>query len=213
MNNSYQLVLRPNRYFVLPGSGPTLTEQMVLDSLAGVVIHELSEDEHGNRTLHVELPASSDAEALDALVFFAEQLGFKVLEATVKEWASQVIERALLGLLGGGAVGVASENGPVALVAALGGAVIGGLSGAEARKLVAEYDARRDQWARGRSIGGSHHPADFSRKSPELTPETPWASCLGQRGIGFEPRLDRRPSGRWMYARVDDECASDSLTD
>jgi hypothetical protein len=146
MNNSYQLVLRPNRYFVLPGSGPALTEQMVLDSLADVVIHELSEDEHGNRTLHVELPASSDAEALDALVFFAEQLGFKVLEATVKEWASQVIERALLGLLGGGAVGVASENGPVALVAALGGAVIGGLSGAEARKLVAEYDARRDQW-------------------------------------------------------------------
>ncbi len=146
MNNTYKLVLRPRLHFVVPGHGPLLTEGMILEALTGVVIHELSEDGLGNRTLHVELPRESDAEALDALVLFAEQLGFSVLEATVNEWANQIFERGLVGLLGGGTLGAASDNGAVAFIAAVGGALLGGLSGAEAHKLKAEYAARRDAW-------------------------------------------------------------------
>jgi len=146
MNNTYKLVVRPRLHFVLPGRGPLLTEGMVLEALTGVVIHELSEDELGNRTLHVELPRESDAEALDALVLFVERLGFSVLEVTVNEWASQILERGLVGLLGGGTLGAASDNGAVAFIAAVGGALLGGLSGAEARKLNAEYESRRDAW-------------------------------------------------------------------
>jgi len=146
MNNTYKLVIRPSLHFVVPGHGPLLTEEMVLEALTGVVIHELSEDELGNRTLHVELPGESDAEALDALVLFAERLGFSVLEATVSEWGSQILERGVVGLLGGGALGAASDNGAVALIAAVGGAFLGSLSGAETRKFKAKYEARRDAW-------------------------------------------------------------------
>jgi hypothetical protein len=83
---------------------------------------------------------------LDALVLCVERLGFSVLDATVNEWASQILERGLVGLLGGGALGAASDNGAVAFVAAVGGALLGGLSGVEARRLKAEYEARRDAW-------------------------------------------------------------------
>ena len=63
MNNTYKLVIRPPLHFVVSGHGPLLTEEMVLEALTGVGIYELSEDELGNRTLHVELPRESDAEA------------------------------------------------------------------------------------------------------------------------------------------------------
>ena len=144
MNNTYKLVVRPRTHFVVPGRGPLLTEAMVREALTGVVLHELSEDGRGNRTLHVELPANNDGEALDALVLFSEQLGFYVLEATVNEWASQIVERGLIGLLGGGAVGATSDDGAGVLIGGIGGAVLGGLSGSQARKLKAEYEARRD---------------------------------------------------------------------
>jgi hypothetical protein len=141
---TYKIITRPDLYYVRPGLPSLLTKELLLEELAGVVVRELSEDERGHQTIDVRFRRESDPEALDEIIALLQQLGFVILKATVTEWANELVERAVLGLLGGGAIGAATENGTAALIASAAGALIGGLTGAEAQKLKAEYEARRD---------------------------------------------------------------------
>jgi hypothetical protein len=142
---TYKIVVEPKPYFTLPGSGSALTEDVLTEALAGVVVRELSdEDQLGHRTIHVQLQRPTDAQALNELVSLAERLGFKVIEAKVSEWVDEATERAILGLFGGGLVGGVAENTVVAITGALAGAIVGLITGAAVEKLKAEYQARRD---------------------------------------------------------------------
>jgi hypothetical protein len=148
---TYKIVARPNVYFVQPGLGPLISESIIVEALAGVAVRELSEDQQGNRIIDVKLNRPTDAQALEEIIGFVQQLGFSVVEATVSKWINEAVEKAVLRLLGGGgAVGVATKNGIATTIGAAFGALFGGIIGAEAHKLKAEYEARRDyqgNWA------------------------------------------------------------------
>ena len=81
---------------------------------------------------------------LTEIISLVEWLGYSAIEVTVQEWASEVFERGLVGLFAGGIVGAAAESGLLAVAATLVGSAFGALSGAEARKLKAGYEGRRN---------------------------------------------------------------------
>jgi hypothetical protein len=119
---TYKIVVEPGLYFQLPGFGSSLTEDVLVEALAGVVVRELTEDQLGQCTIHVQLRRPSDARALNELVSFAEELGLEVIEAKVGEWVDEATERAILGFFGGGFIGGAAENTVAAITGALAGA-------------------------------------------------------------------------------------------
>jgi hypothetical protein len=141
---TYKIVVESKLFFSLPGRGSALTEDVLTEALAGVVVRELSEDQVGHRTIHVQLERPSDAQALNELVSLVDELGFTVIEARVSEWVDEAVGRAILGFFGGGLVGSAAENTVAAITGALAGAIVGLITGAAVQKLKAEYEARRD---------------------------------------------------------------------
>jgi hypothetical protein len=140
--HTYRLIARPNIHFL----GTNLTEAFLEEAIAGAVVRELTVDAQGHHTVDLQLARDSDEQALDEIVSLLERLGFSILEATVSEWASEVFEGAVVGLLGGGTLGLATEKGPVAAIGAVAGAIVGGLVGSEARRLATQYRARRTNW-------------------------------------------------------------------
>jgi hypothetical protein len=141
---TYKILAVPNLHFAIPGRGLLLAENVLAEGLEGLVVRELGQDPNGRWTLHLQLERPSPEHALEEIASAIERLGFSVLEATVSEWASEALERALVGLLGGGLLGASSKKGVVAVAGAALGALVGGWSGAEARQLAGEYRARRD---------------------------------------------------------------------
>jgi hypothetical protein len=139
--NTYKIVARPDIRYALAGGAP-LTENALKNALAGLMVRELREDELGRIVIDVRFQRPTHERALNEIVSVVRQFGFSIVEVTVSELVSKTIERAIFGLLGGGAVGIASENPVVAAVAAAVGLVAGGLAGAEAHRLQTIYDAR-----------------------------------------------------------------------
>jgi hypothetical protein len=141
---TYKIVVEPKLYYPLPGFGSALTEDVLVEAIAGVVVRGLGQDRLGRPTIDVQLERPTEAQALNELVGLMEELGFSVIETTVIHWVDEAVDRAILGLLGGGVLGGATENGVVAAAGALTGAIVGWITGAEVQKLKAEFQARRD---------------------------------------------------------------------
>lgn len=141
---TYRLTARTNTHFPLPASAAGLSEDVLAAELAGVVVRELSTDEWGRVTVDVELRRPSDEEALEEVVNLLWRIGFVVVRATVSEWVNEMIERAVLGALAGPAVAAGTKNAIAGVLATVAGAFVLGASGAEARRLKAEYEAERN---------------------------------------------------------------------
>lgn len=142
---TYRLQVHPNiDYALAVRYMPSLTEDAILEALPDATVRELISLGSGHYILDVQLQRPSPEQALNEIIAVLWNLGFRYLEAAVSEWASEAAERAVVGLLGGGAVTAPSENSTVISVAAIMGAVIGGLTGLGMHKLRAEYEARWD---------------------------------------------------------------------
>jgi hypothetical protein len=164
---TYKIIARPDLRFVRPGLPSPLSKDLLVEALAGVALRELSEDEWDRRTVDVRLNRPTDAEALNEIIGLLDQLGFAIIKVTVTEWVNEVVERAVVGFLGGGVIGgVTTENAVVALIASAAGALVAGLTGAEVQKVKAEYDGRRD-------IQGNWSFREIPRQQPSVSGSQP----------------------------------------
>ena len=140
---TYKVAAHPDLRLAAHGlTDPRLSTQALVEKLADATLHQLIDIPWGQE-FELALPGSSP-DALNRIDGTLQELGFSLLEATVREWSSEVLVRAMLGVGGGVAAGGISENLLVGLVCSVAGAAIGAWSGARARQLVAEYSARRD---------------------------------------------------------------------
>jgi hypothetical protein len=141
---SYKIVARPDVRFAHAGQiGFPLTTERVVSELGGAVVRTLSEDRRGRTVVDLHLERPTHEEALSEILLAVNRLGFSLVEATVSEWANEVVERAVIGALGGGgAIGTASDDVALARLAAAVGAIVGAWSGAQVQRLAHRYEAR-----------------------------------------------------------------------
>ncbi len=138
--STYRVRLSPA---VLQLAGTGLSRDSLERSIAGVVVREVINERFGNHVLDLELTRNSHEEALNEILIAAQQLGYSIVEATVSEWADQLIEQAAAGALGAGTVtGLATKNPEAAVAVGLVGMIIGGIAGAHIEKIKAVYAAR-----------------------------------------------------------------------
>jgi hypothetical protein len=121
---------------------PELTVQVIGQTLTGATVHELTGDPTSGYDVHMQLDRSSHHEALDDIRSGMEQLGFNVAQVLVTEWLSSVLEGALVGGAGGGALGAATKDPWVMAAAALLGALAGAAAGSLVRTVKARFDAQ-----------------------------------------------------------------------
>jgi hypothetical protein len=132
--NTYTIQIQPVLQF------PSLfTQQALEEVLEDVTVRELTETAQGSYKLDLRLKRADHYEALNDIFLAAQQLGYSIVEATVTEWVDQAVESAIVGLLSGGALGSASENPEIALVAALIGGLAGAVAGSRVRKVKIAY--------------------------------------------------------------------------
>ena len=128
---------------------PALDARMIGESLAEVVVRELTQNKDGSWTLDLQLNRSSHAEALDEIMALVAQAGFQWAEIEVTEWATKWVEGLLLGGGGGALLGGTTDT-LTGLLAGLVGGAIAGLGVALVRPTVARIlDAERNQFVQG----------------------------------------------------------------
>lgn len=139
MKHTYRVRIQPSRYYGLL-QVPPLTHESLVAAIEGVVVHELSRDEHGNNFVNVELQRSSHEEALNEILVAVQQLGYSWLEASVTEWTDHAVGGFFFGSLGGGSAGVSTGEGAVGLFLTVLGAITGAVIGSfiESVKIVYE---------------------------------------------------------------------------
>lgn len=141
---TYRLKVKPDiRY--MAGEIPRLTQDMLVQSLAGVVVRELGETHYGERIVDVQLERPTDKDALDELTLVLRQLGFSLVEARLSQWVNQALARALGYAAGSLIVGTGISKKPAIGVASsvLTFLVVSAIE-TEAYKLLAEYEVGRD---------------------------------------------------------------------
>lgn len=144
--NTYRLQIQPDVRHALAGQAvPSLTEDAVAQNLAGVVIRELATTGWGPSAIDLHLQRPTHEEALNDIAVAVQELGYSIVEATVSEWADALVEGAVIGALGGGAIGSASQDPGVVLVAALAGTIAGAVAGSRIKNLEVIYQV---QWTR-----------------------------------------------------------------
>lgn len=145
---SYRAVLKLTPITRFPWDRQVLDSQTVLDSITGVVAHQISTDQWGCVTLDVTLARQDHHSALNDLLSLAQQLGYSLLNGEIRKLVGSEIEAAILGGLGTGALGTASHNTLVVLLAAAGGAVVGWIVGSSLQKIEVVYDLQLDPFGR-----------------------------------------------------------------
>src|SRR5260370_5643314 len=83
---------------------PQLTAQSLAQLLVGVTVHQLTGTPSVGYDVHLQLERQSHHDALTEIYSAMEQLGFTVTQAVVTEWVTSVVECALVGATGGGAI-------------------------------------------------------------------------------------------------------------
>jgi hypothetical protein len=142
----YRFRVHPNiDYALTVHRTPLLTRDAIIEALPDATVRELTSLGSGHYIVDVQLQRLSHEEALNEIIAVLWNLGFGYLEATVSDWTSEAVGRAVVGLLGGGAVSAPSENSAVIFLAGIVGAVIAGLTGRGMHKLRAEYEVLWDR--------------------------------------------------------------------
>jgi hypothetical protein len=121
---------------------PQVTTQSLGQLLVGVTVHQLTGTPSVGYDIHLQLDRQSHHDALTEIYFAMQQLGLTVTQAVITEWVTSVVEGALVGATGGGAIGASAKD-PWAIL--LGGAVgffVGAAAGSLIKTAKATHDAR-----------------------------------------------------------------------
>ncbi len=141
--NTYRFHAQPHLHFAFSGWGmPELNAASFAETLAGSTVRGLTAAA-GGYDVDLRLDRASHQQALDDLSTVLQQVGFNVAEVIVTEWVSSVVEGALLGVLGGGAVGSKSQDAATTLIVGAIGALAGGVVGSHLQTVRATYLAQR----------------------------------------------------------------------
>jgi hypothetical protein len=141
---TFRFLVRPD-IRLSAGQLPSLTEEILVETLVGVAVREVGETQWGLHFADIQLRRPTVEEALNDSEKAFEQLGFALVEVAVSDWATETVGQALVGRLSGLVIGGGlSENLLIGAFAAAVGSAAGAFAGHEARTLKAEYLARRD---------------------------------------------------------------------
>jgi hypothetical protein len=135
--HAYRVKLDPLLYYPANLRAEVLAERLAGDA----VIHELSPQPSGSHILTVVLQRDRDSheEALNELLFAAQELGYTFAEGLITKVADRAIEMALGLGVGGLGAGSTTENGEIAAIGAALGWVVGLLVGAKMKKVEVLY--------------------------------------------------------------------------
>lgn len=131
-----------------PNFSRELTAEALGQALVNVAVRQLTATPESGYEAELVLQRPGHEDALREIAAAVAQLGFAVGEAFIVEYASAVVESAVSGLLGGGALGAAATRNPaVALVSAAVGAYVGASVGNFIQIERARYHARWNPYA------------------------------------------------------------------
>ncbi len=131
-------------YFRWSYSGvPALSADSLVTALAGGTVRELVASRHGGYEVDIQLDRPTHTDALADIESALWQMGFETAQALITEWASSLVEGALLGTAGGGAIGSASKDPIGALVGAIIGLAVGAVVGSTLQTAKVRYQADR----------------------------------------------------------------------
>jgi len=103
----------------------------------------LAADTTGGLDIDLQLQGPSHEQARDDLAVALQQIGWNVVEAVVTEWVNASAQGIVLGGLGFGIAGSAGRDPGIMLVAAVAGAVVGGVAGSFVQKVKVAYQVQR----------------------------------------------------------------------
>lgn len=125
------------RHRLQPGSIAAL-EQII----EGAALREATAADDGSLVVELFLDRPSHETALNEIAVALQQLGYAWLEASITEWADNMIGGAIVGCLGGGTAGVNSDRLTALLSAAI-GALIGAVVGSAINSIKIVYTVQR----------------------------------------------------------------------
>lgn len=129
MRSTYRLSLRSIYPYSIPYPTQPLTQDVIVRSLAGATVRELSGSPHRGYDLHLCLQRGSDADALEEIAVMAGRFGLSVAEAYVVRWVTIAAETAVGGALAGSSTHAITKNAAVTFLAMLAGGYAGYLAG------------------------------------------------------------------------------------
>lgn len=137
--STYRAVLRLAPTHGLPWTFRALDSTALIESLTGISAHQVTATQWGETTLDVTLDRRDHEAALNDIFALAQQFGYTLLNGEISKLVGSEVEGALLSALGGGALGVTSNNGWVAAFTAAAGAVVGWLVGSTMQRVEVLY--------------------------------------------------------------------------
>jgi hypothetical protein len=128
VKHTYTVRIQPQRHHLLASMAP-LSNESLANAIEGAIVHSIVPGDRGGHDLHVQLQRPTHEEALNDLLVAVQRFGYSWVEATVTEWADNMLAGFLLGGLGGGTAGASSGDGGTSLALAAIGSVVGAVIG------------------------------------------------------------------------------------
>ncbi len=122
---------------------PTLTANSLTQTLAGVVVRQLVTSAQAGYDVDLQLDRPNHHEAVADIHAALAQLGFNMAQAVITEWATSVVEGAVLGTASGGALGSATKDPWAMFFGAVIGLLVGASVGSGVNTVKAMYQADR----------------------------------------------------------------------
>lgn len=141
--NTYRFHASPGFYWSNYHNVATLTSEAVVQSLAGVVVRSIVPANYGGYAVDLQLDRDNHHDAVADIHAAMDQLGLNVAQVVITEWATSIVEGALLGTGGGAAAGSATKDPVVFLIVTALGALIGAAVGSGLNSAKAMYRADR----------------------------------------------------------------------
>lgn len=139
---TYRAVLRLRPPNWVPWGSRSLDSQALLESLVGIAAHQITTNEPGELCLDVTLDRSDHEAALNDLFCLVQQFGYGLIDGEISKLVGSEVEGAILSGLGSGALGATSNNGGLALLAAVAGGIAGWFVGSTLKKVEVVYEVR-----------------------------------------------------------------------
>lgn len=157
ITHSYFFRVRPTQLHAQTRGWPTLegTAQAFASTIDGGEIRPLAATDDGNHDLELRLRRDENVDAdkhvrvFNHIFIAAQNLGYVVLQAEVRNVVTASVDYAIKGALGGGGVGGLSTKNPyVTLAGMLFGAVVGHAAGEAVEQIKVVYEVRSDRAGR-----------------------------------------------------------------